>query len=55
MGDVLTIKLHTPTINITLVNRRTPIQTPAGVSTKWILRLVIKEEKIRIILEHLQD
>jgi hypothetical protein len=50
-GDVSTIELPTPTTNTTLVNRRTPIQTPTGASAKRIS----KEEKVGVVLEHLQE
>ena len=50
-GDVSTIKLPTPTTNTTLVNRLMPIQTLTRAFTKQIL----KEEKVRVILEHLQE
>ena len=49
-GDVLTVELFTPIINTILVNRRTPIWILIGVSAKRIL----KEEKVKVILEHLQ-
>ena len=48
-GNILTIKLPTPTINTILVNQRTPIYIITGASAKRIL----KEEKVRVILEHL--
>jgi hypothetical protein len=54
-GDVSTIELPTPSINTTLVNQRTPIQTPTGASAERISRSVTKEEKVRVISEHLRD
>jgi len=50
-GDILIIELPTPTTNTTLVNRPMPIQTPTRASAKRIL----KEEKVGVILEHLQE
>ena len=49
------IKLPTPTVNIILVNQRTPNQILTRASAKQILRQVIKEEKVKIILEYLRD
>ena len=54
-GDVSTIELPNPSINTALVNRRTPIQTPTGVSAERISRRVTKEEKVGVISEHLRD
>jgi len=54
-GNVLIIKLPTPSINTILVNQRTPIQTPTGASAERISRSVTKEEKVRVISEHLRD
>jgi len=45
-GNMSTIKLPTPSINTTLVNWRTPIQTPTRASAEWISRPVIKEKKV---------
>ena len=53
-GNVSTIESPAPTINTTPVNRRTPIQTPAGASAERISRPVTKEEKVRVIAEHLR-
>ena len=54
-GNILIIKLPTLTINIILVNQRILIQTPTRISAERISRLLIKEEKVGVILKHLRD
>ena len=54
-GNISIIKLPTPTTNILLVSRRTPIRIPTRISAERISRRVIKEEKVKVILEYLRD